>query len=183
MFTGMKRCMNQVHVVASASGKYSDRMDDLVASSSATLLAMNDRNASTPPSGARSLPRPEGTSSFRPVSCPVDVTRSPPGPGERAARGVDAVTLRDGDTSGLCSCGDRRCHLNRCIARHAVHDRVCGESGVQGTQDARLAQEHDRPAEVDRWRLSSQPPENPARSRPSRRYGSACMTRQTSWLR
>jgi hypothetical protein len=40
--------MNQVQVVPSASGKYSECMDDLVASSSATLSAMNDRNASTP---------------------------------------------------------------------------------------------------------------------------------------
>jgi hypothetical protein len=79
MFTGMKRCMNQLHVVPSARGKYSECMDDLVASSPATLLAMNDRDASTPHSGVRSLPRPEGTSSFRPVSCPIDVTRSPLG--------------------------------------------------------------------------------------------------------
>jgi hypothetical protein len=41
--------MNQMHVVPSASGKYSNRMDDLVAASSATLLAMNERNASIPP--------------------------------------------------------------------------------------------------------------------------------------
>jgi len=44
--------MNQLHVVPSASGKYSEGVDDLVASSSATLLAMNDRNASTPPIAA-----------------------------------------------------------------------------------------------------------------------------------
>jgi hypothetical protein len=44
--------MNQMHVVPSASGKYSDCMDDLVAASSATLLAMNERNASIPPIAA-----------------------------------------------------------------------------------------------------------------------------------
>jgi len=64
-----------VHVVPSASGKYSNCMDDLVAASCATLLAMNDRKACTPHSGARSLPRPGGTCSFRPLSCPVDVPR------------------------------------------------------------------------------------------------------------
>jgi hypothetical protein len=31
MFTRMKRCMNQLHVVPAASGKYSERMDDFVA--------------------------------------------------------------------------------------------------------------------------------------------------------
>jgi|KBSMisStandDraft_5_1062788.scaffolds.fasta_scaffold35514_2 hypothetical protein len=69
--------MNQAHVVPSASGKYSECVDDLVGSSYATLLAMNERSASTPHSGVRSLPRPEGTRSFRPVSCSLDVARRP----------------------------------------------------------------------------------------------------------
>jgi hypothetical protein len=56
-FTGMKHCMNQPHVVPAANGKYSECVDDVVASSSATLLAMNDRIAPpqrrsfTPPAG------------------------------------------------------------------------------------------------------------------------------------
>jgi hypothetical protein len=62
----MKRCMNQIYVVPAANGKYSGCMDDLVASSSATLLAMNDRIA-TPPTaafvhspGRKGLPLPAG---------------------------------------------------------------------------------------------------------------------------
>jgi hypothetical protein len=76
MFTGMKRCMNQLRVVPAAGGKYSERMDDFVASSSATLLAMNDRNASTPLAAFVHSPgRKEAVSSGR-FSCPVGVTRS-----------------------------------------------------------------------------------------------------------
>jgi hypothetical protein len=61
----MKRCVNQTHVVPTANAKYSDYVDDLVASSSATLLAMNDRIA--PPAaafvhspGRKGLPLPAG---------------------------------------------------------------------------------------------------------------------------
>jgi hypothetical protein len=45
-FTGMKCCINQTHVVSAARGKYSECVDDLVVSSFATRLAMNDRIAS-----------------------------------------------------------------------------------------------------------------------------------------
>ena len=57
--------MNPSHVVPTANGEYSECVDDLVALSSATLLAMNDRIASprrrsfTPP-GRKGLPLPVG---------------------------------------------------------------------------------------------------------------------------
>ena len=63
-FPGMKRCVNQTHVVPTANGNYSDYVDDLVASSSATLLPMNDRIA--PPAafvhspGRKGAPLPAG---------------------------------------------------------------------------------------------------------------------------
>jgi len=50
MFTGMKRCVYQTLVVPIANDEYSRCVDDLVASSSATLLATNDRIA--PPAAA-----------------------------------------------------------------------------------------------------------------------------------
>jgi hypothetical protein len=64
-FTAMKRCVNQIYVVRTANGKYSECVDDLVASSSATLLAMNDRIAppqrrSFTPPGREGLPLPAG---------------------------------------------------------------------------------------------------------------------------
>jgi hypothetical protein len=62
----MKRCMNQIDVVPTAYDKYSICVDDLVALSSATLLAMNDRIAPPPTAafvhspGRKGLPLPAG---------------------------------------------------------------------------------------------------------------------------
>jgi len=73
----MKRCVNQAHVVPTATGKYSECVDDLVASSSATLLAMNDRIA---PPQRRSFTPPAGrVYPFRSASCATDSMRSPLG--------------------------------------------------------------------------------------------------------
>ena len=158
-FTGMKRCVNQTHVVPTANGKYSERVDDLVASSSATLLAMNDRIASPQP---RSFtpPRPEGfTPSGRLLAQPTRCAR----------RMAAALVIFKGVMSASRARPDRRRSFNRCVARRGVPDYLCGESGVQGEKEARLAHGHERRGDVDGRRASSQPPENPARSKPWRR--------------
>ena len=74
-FTAMKRCMNQTRAVPTANDRYSDRVDDLVASSSATCWP---RTIALPPPQRRSFTRPTGrVHPFRSAFCATDSIRSP----------------------------------------------------------------------------------------------------------
>ena len=140
----------------------------------------HERSHCSPRSGVRSLPRPEGSApSGRLLVQATRCARRAP----ENERHAEPPALFEGGMSASCARPDRRRSLNRCVARRGVTHCVCGESGVQGEEDARLAQGHERLGDVEGRRASSQPPENPARSNPWRRYGSPRMTRQMSSLR